>query len=729
MIATLHFLLGLTRLFAHLAIGTATIALMATNGLAQACPGDCDGDGQVRVNELITGVNIALGAVGVDACRAFDVNGDGRVAVSELVGAVNAALEGCANTTITMIVEGLCMVPARDGQPGDEQGLVPCAAGTLVIGLTCRNAARCLEEDEREVYRGPVGPDGRFTARIELRPGDAGRVLFKAEVANGVVYRRIYAGPVSDVAVSSTGAGGRIDVVLSPVSEAAVQILSEEGLANFSTQGILVVASAVDDANEQIEFDGLDAEAAAALAVQIAREDPAVQDAIDMTRFGIACDEIALREITNPAEIVELAFPASSQEIVRISVSSRSGTRFEPEWRLVDDQGVPAVACGNMSTAPERDCGPLAAGVYRILVADEFRDGTGTFGAHMQRLTVSAACEGLYLSCGVSVTGQLSTRPRESDLYQFDASAGEVVYVETKNNGQSLNYEPDWRLLDAAGRPSLLDCATFVRGGKNCQLPASGTYSIEVRGLSGRNIAPGTAIYSLHMQRLRSGFTCNAQPLECDIGERGTLVDLTDNHLWGFDGVSGEAVTITLANDGADADWRLLNPDGHPVVCGSSADFSDLPRRGCRLMSDGRYHLQVRVRPRNSARTGAYLVHMNRTSVDRTCDLTPAPCGGSLEGQIGLRFVNNLHSVILESSSTPRIAISRTSGAFQPEWFLLNADGSSAARCGTSRTAEIENCGPLAAGTYQILVQARSQQGTGTYAVGYELGAGTCPAP
>ena len=34
---------------------------VATSASAQTCVGDCNGDGMVAINELITGVNIALG--------------------------------------------------------------------------------------------------------------------------------------------------------------------------------------------------------------------------------------------------------------------------------------------------------------------------------------------------------------------------------------------------------------------------------------------------------------------------------------------------------------------------------------------------------------------------------------------------------------------------------------------------------------------------------------------
>ena len=44
-----------------------------------ACVGDCNGNGTVTVNELIVGVNIALGNQPASTCPAFDVNGSGTV--------------------------------------------------------------------------------------------------------------------------------------------------------------------------------------------------------------------------------------------------------------------------------------------------------------------------------------------------------------------------------------------------------------------------------------------------------------------------------------------------------------------------------------------------------------------------------------------------------------------------------------------------------------------------
>jgi hypothetical protein len=60
-----------------------------------ACLGDCDGGGTVTINELITGVNVALGTLQLAQCPAFNRNYDGRVTIDELVAAVSNALGRC----------------------------------------------------------------------------------------------------------------------------------------------------------------------------------------------------------------------------------------------------------------------------------------------------------------------------------------------------------------------------------------------------------------------------------------------------------------------------------------------------------------------------------------------------------------------------------------------------------------------------------------------------------
>jgi hypothetical protein len=59
------------------------------------CVGDCNSDGHVTVDEILTMVNIALGNSAVTTCQAGDANHDGHITVDELLTAVNNALTGC----------------------------------------------------------------------------------------------------------------------------------------------------------------------------------------------------------------------------------------------------------------------------------------------------------------------------------------------------------------------------------------------------------------------------------------------------------------------------------------------------------------------------------------------------------------------------------------------------------------------------------------------------------
>jgi hypothetical protein len=66
--------------------------------VTKPCPGDCDGNGAVTIDELITGVNIALGITPLSQCPALDANFNFALTVDELVRAVNNALSGCPSS-------------------------------------------------------------------------------------------------------------------------------------------------------------------------------------------------------------------------------------------------------------------------------------------------------------------------------------------------------------------------------------------------------------------------------------------------------------------------------------------------------------------------------------------------------------------------------------------------------------------------------------------------------
>lgn len=143
--------------------GTALVFLVAIGAFlakaeAQTCTGDCDSSREVSVDEIIRGVNIALGTLPLSACSAMDANGDTEVTVDEIISAVNRALEGCLGLptftrTFTPVVTNTFTptpavatpTPTQDSQlaqlivqvnnPSDTAREV-CLSGSMVMGAT-----------------------------------------------------------------------------------------------------------------------------------------------------------------------------------------------------------------------------------------------------------------------------------------------------------------------------------------------------------------------------------------------------------------------------------------------------------------------------------------------------------------------------------------------------------------------------------------------------------------
>jgi hypothetical protein len=71
------------------------ITLQALAPSGWVCPGDCDGQGEVSIDELMMGVRAALGDAALEECPSVDSNNDGEITVDELISAVNHSLAGC----------------------------------------------------------------------------------------------------------------------------------------------------------------------------------------------------------------------------------------------------------------------------------------------------------------------------------------------------------------------------------------------------------------------------------------------------------------------------------------------------------------------------------------------------------------------------------------------------------------------------------------------------------
>lgn len=107
-----------------LACVTTLIGARAANA---SCVGDCDASQSVTVDEIVLGVNIALGVGRIQDCLPFDSNADGEVTVDEIITSVQFALTGCPVETPT--------VPPTP-VPTDTSTPVPSPTVTLTASAT-----------------------------------------------------------------------------------------------------------------------------------------------------------------------------------------------------------------------------------------------------------------------------------------------------------------------------------------------------------------------------------------------------------------------------------------------------------------------------------------------------------------------------------------------------------------------------------------------------------------
>ena len=104
--------------------------------------GDCDGDGVVRISELVTGVAIALDITPLDHCPSFDDDGDGTVSIGELIRAVTAALAPAPTPTPLAEVLDFGVV---GGQPCSTTQLSFAIPGDLGVTVTALRIDFCVD--------------------------------------------------------------------------------------------------------------------------------------------------------------------------------------------------------------------------------------------------------------------------------------------------------------------------------------------------------------------------------------------------------------------------------------------------------------------------------------------------------------------------------------------------------------------------------------------------------
>ena len=109
----------------------ASLSLGLAAGATAQCIDDCDGNGAVAVNELITCVGVGLGQLPLAQCGACDGDGDGAVAINELISGVAAALDpqSCGETGTPTFAAS----PTPTITPGAPDDLTHCCVAAYYV--------------------------------------------------------------------------------------------------------------------------------------------------------------------------------------------------------------------------------------------------------------------------------------------------------------------------------------------------------------------------------------------------------------------------------------------------------------------------------------------------------------------------------------------------------------------------------------------------------------------
>ncbi len=312
-------------------------------------------------------------------------------------------------------------------------------------------------------------------------------------------------------------------------------------------------------------------------------------------------------EKINDADL--FSFNATAGQTVRITAfkDPLAGANFTSAWRLLDGAGLPVAPCDAFSATLLRDCGPLSAALnpYRIEVADNGLNDTGSFTLHVLQLTSSEACGVTDLACDTHVSALLETQIA-SDLYNFAAGNNEIVRISVlKGTPAGVNFAPAWRLLDNTGFGFGV-CAAFATGVKDCgPLPSSRSpYRLETVD-SGVN---DSGAYDAHIQRLTQFRECDIVDLECATPANAATSTFMDTDLFRLVSPEDEVVRVNvLEQPGGGANyapnWRLLNAAGVPTSNCSAFAISTSRDCGPLAASGNPYRIEVEDQGRNDIGT------------------------------------------------------------------------------------------------------------------------------
>jgi hypothetical protein len=252
-------------------------------------------------------------------------------------------------TLAPLTVAGTCRAPG-------SAGLEPCAAATTITVYACSTDLTCNPDTLTMLDSTTVGDDGTFGFVLDTALVRHRRLVFVATFDGGAARRGRAAAQSTDqllvYGLGPGGAGQHDDVVIDPSAAAAAELMAENGLQNYSNDAIAEITQAVRDATANLSYAGLTPSAALMLAVDTARQDSAVQQAIEKGTGSECigdCDGSGVLAIDDLVTLVNIALGSSPLSSCLIGDANHDGQISISD--LVRAVGVALDKCGSPTAA------------------------------------------------------------------------------------------------------------------------------------------------------------------------------------------------------------------------------------------------------------------------------------------------------------------------------------------------------------------------------------------
>jgi 6-phosphogluconolactonase len=400
--------------------GSAAPAKSVSSNVGPACVGDCDNSGAVSIDELVKGVNIALGDLSPDQCPLIDCNATGEVTVDCIIKAVVAALSACgSNGAVTLFTmsnaeSGNRVATYAQRPDGTLTPLGSYATGGRGVGHGLENqGALALSEDRRSLLVVNPGTDDVSAFRITgdglqltSRVPSGGRFPISVAERAGLVYalnRGSEAGDRDTISGLRLNANGDLTAIpgstlpLSTVATGAAQLA-------FSPDGEFIVVTERDTGLIDTFTVGSNGVAGTLRGQQSAGRGP----------FGFAFRNASQLYVSEAGSRSASAYELDSQGRLQvISAAVRTGQ---------------AATCWLAITPDERLAFVANTGAGNISAFDILADGSLSL-----RAPVVAATDGGPLDLAISSDGRflnVVTTSGNIEVFRIDSSAAGLSEVE-----------------------------------------------------------------------------------------------------------------------------------------------------------------------------------------------------------------------------------------------------------------------------------------------------------